>query len=295
LRASGLDLESLWSESEWQTLRNGLDSPEVEEPVAPAETDIRKGDLFALGSHRLLCGDATDPVDTTALLGHVVPVVMCTDPPYGVTYDAAWRHEVYPQQRTAVGAVRNDDQAAWPAAFRLFGGNVIYAWHAGVRSAEASAALVEAGFGLRAQIIWVKPHFVLSRGAYHYAHEPCFYAVRNGASAHWRGGRTQTTVWSVPNLNPMGGTRDADNSPTGHSTQKPVRLFELPILNHTVRGDAVYDPFVGSGTTLIAAERTGRVAYVMDLEPRYVQATVTRWETLTGRRAKRLRPRRGRS
>jgi DNA modification methylase len=296
LRANGLDLDSLWSESEWRTLQDGLDSPEVEEPVvAPAETDIRKGDLFALGAHRLLCGDATDPVDTTALLGDVVPVIMCTDPPYGVTYNAAWRHEVYPQQRTAVGTVRNDDQAAWPAAFRLFPGDVIYAWHAGVRSAEASAALVEVGFALRAQIIWVKPHFVLSRGAYHYAHEPCFYAVRNGASAHWRGGRTQTTVWTVPNLNPIGGTREGENAPTGHSTQKPVRLFELPILNHTVRGDAVYDPFVGSGTTLIAAERTGRVAYVMDLEPRYVQATVTRWETLTGRRAKRLRPRRGRS
>ena len=130
---------------------------------------------------------------------------------------------------------------------------------------------------------------MLSRGAYHYAHEPCFYGVRRGGAAHWRGDRTQSTVWNVPNLNPVGGSRTDENQPTGHSTQKPVRLFEIPILNHTAPGEAVYDPFVGSGTSLIAAQKTGRVAYAMDLDPKYVQVALNRWETFAGKRAKRIR------
>jgi DNA modification methylase len=154
------------------------------------------------------------------------------------------------------------------------------------------------GFTLRCQIIWVKSHFALSRGNYHFQHEPAWYAVRHGATSHWQGDRTQSTVWSVPNLNPFGGTRVGENAPTGHSTQKPVRLFEIPIQNHTTPGEAVYDPFLGSGTTLIAAEKTKRIAYAIDVDPQYVQVALTRWETYTGQRATRLdrstRTRRGR-
>jgi DNA modification methylase len=148
--------------------------------------------------------------------------------------------------------------------------------------------LETSGFTLRAQIIWVKQHFALSRGDYHWQHEPCWYAVREGATSHWQGDRTQSTVWTVPNLNPMGGTRSADNAPTGHSTQKPVRLFEIPLRNHTTTADAIYDPFAGSGTAIIAAEKTGRAAFAMDLDPRYVQAALTRWETFTGQSAVQL-------
>ena len=104
----------------------------------------------------------------------------------------------------------------------------------------------------------------------------------------WQGDRTQSTVWTVPNLNAMGGTRTDENAPTGHSTQKPVRLFEIPLRNHTKPGEAVYDPFLGSGTTLIAAEKLGRVAYAMDVDPQYVQVATTRWETWTGTTATRL-------
>ena len=112
--------------------------------------------------------------------------------------------------------------------------------------------------------------------------------MRKGATRSGRATARQSTVWEVPNLNAMGGARTADNAVTGHGTQKPVRLFEIPILNHTMAGDAVYDPFVGSGTTLIAAEKTDRVAYVMDLDPQYVQVALTRWEQFTGQRAKRV-------
>ena len=112
--------------------------------------------------------------------------------------------------------------------------------------------------------------------------------MRRGATSHWRGDRTQATLWSVPNLNPMGGTRDGDNAVTGHSTQKPVRLCERAILNHTDRGDRVYDPFVGSGTTVIAADKTGRRALVMDIDPVYVQATIDRWEAYRDAKAVRV-------
>jgi DNA modification methylase len=151
-----------------------------------------------------------------------------------------------------------------------------------------ATTLTTSGFALRAQIIWVKQHFALSRGDYHWQHEPCWYAVREGATSHWRGDRTQSTVWTVPNLGAVGGTRAGENTPTGHSTQKPIRLFEIPMLNHTTAGEAIYDPFVGSGTALIAAQKLGRVAYAMDLDPAYVQVAINRWEAYTGQSAKRV-------
>ena len=290
LRTSGIAMDSWWTDAEWAALvpSSTAGNPAEDHVLAPGTTTIRRGDMFALGPHRLLCGDATDASDVARLLGDVVPIVMATDPPYGVAYDPTWRHRAFPRQRTAVGAVANDTDAAWPAAFRRFPGDVIYSWHAARATADVAMTLEQTGFTPRAQIIWVKQHFALSRGDYHWQHEPCWYAVRRGATSHWRGDRTQSTVWSVPNLNAMGGDRLAENTPTGHSTQKPVRLFEMPIRNHTTTGDAVYDPFVGSGTTIIAAEKTGRVAYAMDLDPQYVQVALTRWERYTSQRATRL-------
>lgn len=228
---------------------------------------------------------------TSRLLDNRVPLLLWTDPPYGVNYQPRWRQQVNPRQRTAAGTVLNDTQAAWREAFRHFHGSIAYVWHAGVHAAEAAGALTSAGFAIRAQIIWRKPHLVLSRGDYHHQHEPCFYAVRRGHRARWTGDRTQTTVWDVSNLNPIGGNRPTDaDARTPHSTQKPVRLVEIPLLNHTIAGDAIYDPFVGSGTSVIAAEKLGRVAYAMDLDPRYVQLTIDRWEAYSGQRAVVLSP-----
>jgi DNA modification methylase len=295
LRAAGLELDSLWTAEEWGRLGVEATADSTEDQVLePGPTTVQRGEMFMLGRHRLLCGDATDGNDVRRLLGDQVPILMPTDPPYGVKYSARWRHTVYPKQRSAVGAVQNDDRASWPQAFAHFPGDVIYAWHAGVKSAEAASAIEDAGFEIRSQIIWVKSHFVLSRGAYHWNHEPAFYAVRRGASAHWLGDRSQTTVWNVPNLNPFGGKPSAEDGPTGHSTQKPVRLFEIPILNHTTSGQAIYDPFVGSGTSVVAAEKTGRSALVMDIDPQYVQVTLDRWETYAGKKAKRIGHPRGR-
>jgi DNA modification methylase len=291
LQADGLDLSAFWTDAEFATLlaepTTGLTDENA--VVAPGPTDIVRGDLFALGQHRLLCGDATSTGDVRRLLDGVIPVLMATDPPYGVNYDPAWRHRANPSQRTAVGRVANDDRAGWTAAWDLFPGDVAYVWHAGLKAPTVAADLEAAGFTIRSQIIWRKQHFALSRGNFHWAHEPAWYAIRKNATSHWQGDRTQTTVWDVSNLNPFGGTGAADNTVTGHGTQKPVRLFEIPILNHTVAGDVVYDPFSGSGTAVIAAEKLGRACLAMDIDPKYVQAAVTRWEAFTGQTAVRQR------
>jgi DNA modification methylase len=286
LQAEGLDLSAFWTPEEFATLLAAPIAGLTDENavVEPAATDIVSGDLFALGPHRVLCGDATSAVDVARLLDGAVPNLMATDPPYGVAYDPVWRHRANPSQRTTVGRVMNDDRASWLGAWRLFSGAIVYVWCAALKASTVAEDLMTAGFSIRSQIIWQKQHFALSRGDYHWAHEPAWYAVRG--KGRWVGDRRQTTVWEVPNLNAMGGARTPDNAVTGHSTQKPVRLFEIPLLNHTVPGDAVYDPFVGGGTMVIAAQKMERVAYAIDLDPRYVQATVTRWEQFTGQRAK---------
>ena len=254
----------------------------------PTTTTIRRGDVFQLGRHRLACGDATSATDVARLLAGATPCLMVTDPPYGVNYQPAFRHQAYPRQRTAVGRVTNDTQADWAAAYALFPGDVAYVWHAALFADVVMAGLRQAEFEVRSQIVWAKPTFVLGRGAYHWQHEPAWFAVRQGRAAPWYGGRTQSTVWEVPNLNAIGGSRTGANTPTGHATQKPVRVFEIPILNHTTAQDAVYDPFVGSGTTLIAGEKLGRPTYAMDVDPIYVEVARRRWEAFTGQTAVRL-------
>lgn len=289
LQADGLNLAPFWTDAELATLfaepKAGLTDENA--VVEPGATDIVRGELFFLGCHRLLCGDSTSAGDVTRLVDGTRPVLMMTDPPYGVSYDPAWRHRANPNQRTAVGRVMNDDRAEWTAAWRLFPGSIAYVWHAALKAPTVAADLETAGFQIRSQIIWVKAHFALSRGHYHWGHEPAWYAIRG--TGQWRGDRRQTTVWEVPNLNPFGGTRAADNAVTGHGTQKPVRLFEIPMTNHTIAGDAVYDPFCGSGTAIIAAEKLERACYAMEIDPKYVQAAVTRWEAFTGQKAIRQR------
>ena len=205
---------------------------------------------------------------------------MVTDPPYGVNYDPNWRERAGFGQQRQIGTVANDGQVDWSDAYRLFPGDVAYVWHAGVHAAEVAASLESAGFQIRSQIIWAKQHFALSRGDYHWQHEPCWYAVREGKSSNWSGDRTQSTLWQVANLNPFGGSEE---EATGHGTQKPVELMRRPILNNSRRGEIIYDPFLGSGTTLIAAQETDRICFGMDIDPRYVDVAIERWQKLTQR------------
>ena len=133
-----------------------------------------------------------------------------------------------------------------------------------------------AGFDVRAQIIWVKNNFAIGRGHYHFQHEPCWYAVRKGATGHWHGGHKQTSVWQIDK---------PQSSETGHSMQKPVECMRRPIENNSSPGRAVYDPFVGSGTTIIAAEMTGRSCHAIEIHPIYVDVAVKRWQNFTGKQA----------
>lgn len=283
-------IEDEWTTPEWRTVAGperqgttGRTDPDL--VVEPRSTSIARGDLFRLGAHHLLCGDATNPKDVRRLLGDTMPPVMATDPPWGVNYDGGWRVDVDGGGKHALDRVTNDDRVDWTDAFRLFTGDVAYVWHAGIHAGEVGATMRATGLVVRAQIVWAKQHFAMSRGDYHHKHEPCWYAVREGRSSRWQGDRTQTTVWAVANLNPFGGNATGENASTSHSTQKPVALFEPPVLNHTEPGEALYDPFAGSGTALIAAEKLGRVCYAMEITPLCVQSIIDRWEAFTGQQA----------
>jgi DNA modification methylase len=262
---------------------DAVDASAEKVPQLPKTAVTRLGDLWVCESHRILAGDATSPEAVTKLYGPERPKLLLTDPPYGVNYDPNWRERAGLGTTQQTGLVMNDDRADWTVAYKLFPGDVAYVWHAGVHAAEVAAGLEAAGFRIRAQIAWVKQHFALSRGDYHWKHESCWYAVREGKSSNWCGDRKQSTVWEVANLNPFGGSNGEPT--TGHGTQKPVEVMRRPILNNTRLKDIVYDPFLGSGTTLIAAELTGRVCFGLEIDPRYIDLTVTRLQDPTGKKA----------
>ena len=283
LRGAGIDWTLLgFDEEELAKLlapagTEGLTDPDAV-PEKPADPITKPGDLWLLGKHRLLCGDSTSATDVARLLDGAVPALMVTDPPYGVEYDPEWRMDAGLTGNTArMGKVMNDDRADWTEAWKLFPGDVAYVYHAGVFASTVQQSLERAGFAIRAQIIWAKDRLALSRGDYHWQHEPCWYAVREGGKGHRTDDRTQTTLWSIP---------ARDDAGHGHGTQKPVECMERPVRNHLA--DLVYEPFAGSGTTVIACERTGRTCMAMELDPGYCDVVVRRWEEFTGRKAERV-------
>lgn len=253
----------------------GLTDPD-QVPEVPAEPVSGAGDVWLLGRHRLACGDSTDAATVERLLAGVKPHLMVTDPPYGVEYDPAWRNAALVGSNTArTGKVLNDHRADWREAWALFPGDVAYVWHGALHATTVAESLVACGFDIRAQIVWAKDRLVLGRGHYHWQHEPCWYSVRG--TGHWMGDRKQTTLWQIASTG-----QDAE---TVHGTQKPVECMRRPIENNSSPGQAVYEPFSGSGTTLIAAEMTGRACYAMELSPAYVDVAVLRWEAFTGQEA----------
>ncbi len=275
----GVDLEGLGfavGELDELLALDKADPREEETPEPPAQPVSRPGDLWCLGPHRLLCGDATSEADVARLLGDVRPHLMVTDPPYGVDYDPDWRNRAGASETKRTGKVMNDDRADWRDAWALFPGDVAYVWHGALHATTVAESLAACGFDIRSQIIWAKDRHVLSRGHYHWQHEPAWYCVRG--KGHWSGDRRQSTLWSIPN-------RDQD-AETVHGTQKPVECMRRPILNNSSAGQAVYEPFSGSGTTLIAAESTQRACHAMELDPAYVDVAVRRWEVFTGQSAR---------
>lgn len=247
-------------------------------PEVPAEPVTVLGDVWELDRHRIICGSSTEADTVSKLLGDVKPHLMVTDPPYGVEYDASWRDGALGGKSggRATGAVKNDDKADWREAWALFPGDVAYVWHADRFSHRVAESLENATFEMRALIVWGKSQLVIGRGHYHSQHEPCWYAVRKSATGHWAGDRKQTTLWQI---------EKPKKSETGHSTQKPVECMKRPIENNSSPGQAVYEPFSGSGTTIIAGEMTGRHVYAIELNPAYVDVAVKRWQEFTGKEA----------
>jgi DNA modification methylase len=256
---------------------DGVDPREDEVPPVPDAPISRLGDVWHLDAHRLICGDATEAATVARLLDGVTPHLMVTDPPYGVMYDPDWRNRAGASETKRTGKVMNDDRADWREAWALFPGDVAYVWHGALHATTVAESLNASGFDIRSQIIWAKDRLVLSRGHYHWQHEPCWYAVRG--KGHWSGDRTQTTLWTIPN-------RDQDAA-TVHGTQKPVECMRRPMVNNSSPGQAVYEPFSGSGTSIIAAESCGRVCYAVELDPAYVDVAVLRWQAFTGKTATR--------
>jgi DNA modification methylase len=268
-----------------------------EAPPLPENPTSRTGDLWICGKHRVLCGDSTSAEDVTRLLGDRKPLLMVTDPPYGIELDSEWRDRAglnscgpaeasYMKHRTeghTETTISGDTRADWSAAFELVPSlQVAYVWHASVFTSEVLAGLLRIGFLYPQQIIWDKGRTVLTRTHYWYQHEPCAYVRKKNAPWYGKAGEN-STIWAPPSPKfIMGGS---DEQKYDHPTQKPVDLMRRPILNHLKRGCLVFDPFLGSGTTLAAAELTERVCVGLELDPKYVDVIVQRWQTLSSKKA----------
>lgn len=247
-------------------------------------TRVRPGELWQLGRHRVLCGDSTDPRHVTRLMAGREAGLLATDPPYGVAYDGnQHRRRVSPTQHgggIVYQPIENDDlvgseleaflRGAFGAAAEHLTPNAAwYVWHASRTRPHFLAALASVGVEVHQEIVWIKEGFQFGRADYHWQHEPCLYGWREGHV--FLGPRNQSTVWQI--------SRQSDHE---HPTTKPVRLWEIPAENHLALGEIMLDPFLGSGTAVIAAECTGRTAYGLELEPRYCDVILARWESFTG-------------
>ena len=272
----GFDLEAL------EIGDLGEEDPIVEEDAGfdttpPAEPIAKPGDLYQLGRHRLLCGDSTSIDDVERLMGGVKADLLITDPPYNVAYEGGTADKL---------TIQNDDME--DEEFRQFlrdvytaadtvmkAGAAFYIWHADSEGYNFRGAAHDIGWTVRQCLIWNKNSLVLGRQDYHWKHEPCLYGWKDGAGHNWYGDRKQTTVMDF----------DKPQRNGEHPTMKPVELFAYQMEQSSKKEDAVLDLFGGSGTTMIAAEQLGRSAFLMELDPRYVDVIVNRWENLTGKKA----------
>jgi DNA modification methylase len=266
-------------------------------PPLPETPVSRAGDVWLLGPHRVICGDATSPDVVSRLLGDRKPRLMVCDPPYGISLDSEWRDRAglnscgpaepsYMKKRTAghtETTISGDTRADWSEAFELVPSlDVAYVFHASTYTSEVLAGLLRIGFLYPQQIIWNKQRTVLTRTHYWFQHEPIWYVRKKNAPWFGNAGEN-STIWDSPSPKFIMGSSNEDK--WDHPTQKPVELMRRPILNHLRRGELVYDPFLGSGTTLAAAELTERICCGIELDPKYVDVIVRRWEQLTNKHA----------
>src|SRR6266567_4541311 len=302
LQASAVDLEvSGFGADEINRLLKGMEAEEkryapehfdLEAALAEAEAKpiTQPGDLWLLGDHRLLCGDSTSEADVARLMDGKQASLLATDPPYLVDYTGG----DHPPTRANKGKAnrnKNWDEYKDPDASvdffarflkeglkHLAKGSAVYQWHATRRQKLVEEAWVQCGLLVHQTIVWAKARGVLTRSHYMWSHEPCFYGWLEGTPPKLKPPASERTVWNVDQQGEQAGI---------HPTQKPVDLFVRPIEFHTRPGDICYEPFSGSGTQLIAAERTGRLCYAMEMEPRYCDVARARWESFSQQKATR--------
>jgi site-specific DNA-methyltransferase (adenine-specific) len=259
-----------------EQLEPGLTDPD-DAPEAPINPTTVPGDVWVMGKHRLLCGDSTSMDDLAKLCEEQAVDMWLTDPPYNVAYEGGTKEKL---------TIKNDEMGndefrqflrdAYTAADSVMKpGAVFYIWHADSEGYNFRGAAQDAGWKVRQCLIWKKSSLVMGRQDYHWKHEPCLYGWKEGAGHLWAADRKQTTILEFDKP-----TRNGE-----HPTMKPVALFEYQMLNNTKGGDLVLDSFGGSGTTLIAAEKNGRIARVMELDAKYCDVIVMRWEQFTGKQA----------
>jgi site-specific DNA-methyltransferase (adenine-specific) len=259
-----------------QQVQEGL-TDEDATPDLPEEPKTKPGDIYKLGKHRLMCGDSTSIEHLERLCGGQAVDMWLTDPPYNVAYEGKTKDSLTIQNDSM-----GDDQFrqflrdAYVAADAVMkSGAVFYIWHADSEGYNFRGAAQDAGWKVRQCLIWKKSSMVMGRQDYHWKHEPCLYGWKEGAGHLWAADRKQTTILEFEKPSRNG----------EHPTMKPVALFEYQLLNNTKGGDIVLDSFGGSGTTMIAAEKNGRVGYLMELDPKYCDVIVKRWEEFTGKTA----------
>ena len=270
---TGFELEDFdFSMDETKVIEDEFDENVPEEPTS------KKGEIYKLGKHFLMCGDSTDINDVEKLMNGVKADMLLTDPPYNVDYEGG----------TGL-TIQNDNMD--DETFREFlrvsffnansvmkEGAVFYIWHADSEGYNFRGACHDIGWKVRQCLIWCKNTLVMGRQDYHWKHEPCLYGWKEGASHLWASDRKQTTVLEF----------DRPSVSKEHPTMKPVGLFDYLIKNNKKKDDIVLDLFAGSGTSIIACEQNGRIAYSMELDPKYVDVIISRWEKLTGQQAERI-------
>jgi len=250
-------------------------------PEPPKEAITKHGDVIQLGRHRLICGDSTSIKTLETLMGGELVDLWLTDPPYNVSYEGKTKEKLVIKNDTMNDSTFKEFlvSAFTVATTFLREGGAFYIWHADSEGYNFRAAVHEAGLKIRQCLVWVKNTMVLGRQDYQWKHEPCLYGWKEGAAHFWGSDRKQTTVL----------TFDKPQRNGEHPTMKPVSLFEYQIRNSCKEGGAVLDTFAGSGTTIIAAEKSGRVAYLCELDPIYCDVIIKRYEEFTGKKARRLK------
>lgn len=252
------------------------------EADVPEEPISKRGDIWVLGRHRLMCGDSTDAADVALLMDGNKADMLLTDPPYNVDYTgkaSELETRKIENDKMEDSAFQDFLTSAFEnAAENMKAGGVFYIWHADSEGLNFRVACKKAGFQVRQCLIWNKNAMVMGRQDYQWKHEPCLYGWKDGASHLWASDRKQTTVldFEKPQKNNL------------HPTMKPIKLFDYQIKNNTKGDDIVLDLFGGSGTTIMAAEQNGRRGFVMEYDPKFVDVIVDRWEQFTGMKAKKI-------